>query len=123
MSGLETQSPPIQLDAITDDVDKTKSLPKEGFANAGLEMVKVIDTRPSIKVRGLLGENATQSKGHIRLPPGRGDRLCSLRGRRPSLATRQSIDFVIIAKNRDIRISPIGMEQMVPSNASQIPVP
>jgi hypothetical protein len=68
MSGFETQPPPIQLDAITDDVDKTESLPEEGFPNAGLEMVKVIDSCSSIKVRGLLGENATQSKGQVRLP-------------------------------------------------------
>jgi hypothetical protein len=122
MSGFEPQPPPIQLDAITDDVDKTESLPKEGFPNTGFEMVKVIDGSPSIKVRGLLGEDATQSKGQVWLPPGGGDRLCSLRRRRSSLAARQSIDFVVIAKNGDIRISPRGMEQMVPSNTSQIPI-
>jgi hypothetical protein len=122
MGGFKTQPTPIQLDAITDDVDETESLPEEGFPNAGFEMVKVIDSCSGIKVRGLLGEDATQSKGQIRLPSGGGDRLCALRGRRSSLATRQSIDFVIIAENRDIRISPRGMEQMVPSNASQIPI-
>jgi len=70
MSGFETQPPPAQLDAVTHDVDKTESLPEEGFANAGFKMVKVIDGRPSIKVRGLLGKDATQSKGQVWLTPG-----------------------------------------------------
>src|SRR4030043_1204328 len=122
MSGFKTQPPPVQLDAVADDIHETEPFPREGFANAGFEMVKVIDSCSSIKVRRLLGEHAAQSKGQVRLPPGGGDRLCSLRRRRSSLATRQSIDFVIIAKNCDIRISPRGMEQMVPSNTSQIPI-
>jgi len=88
VSGFETQPPPIQLDAIADDVDKTESLPEESFPNAGFEVVKVIDGGTGIKVRGLLGEEATQSKGQVRLPLGRGDRLRSLGRRRSRLATR-----------------------------------
>jgi hypothetical protein len=63
MSSFETQPSSVQLDAITDDVDETESFPEQGFANAGFEMVEVIDSCPRIKVRNLLREDTTQSKG------------------------------------------------------------
>jgi hypothetical protein len=63
MSCLETQPSTIQLDTVTDDVHKTEPFPEKGFTNTCLEMVEMIDRCPGIKVRSLLGEEVTQSKG------------------------------------------------------------
>jgi hypothetical protein len=62
MGRFEPQPPSIQLNAVTDNIDETESLPKQGLPNAGLEMVEVIDRRTGIKIGSLLGEDATQSK-------------------------------------------------------------
>jgi hypothetical protein len=125
MSCLEPQPPAIQFNAITDNVYKTESLPEKGITNTGFEVVEVIDGCPGIKIGSLLGlggENSTQSKGKIGLSSGRSDRLCSFRGGRSSLTTGQSIDFIVVAEDSDIRVSPRGVEEVISSNACQIPV-
>jgi hypothetical protein len=63
MSCFETQPSSVQLNAVTNDVHKTEPLPKKGLMNTLLEMVEMIDRCPGIKVRSLLGEEVTQSKG------------------------------------------------------------
>jgi hypothetical protein len=63
MSSFESQTSPVQLNTVADDIYETEPFPRQGFANAGLEMVKVINGRPGIKVRSLLGEDTTQQEG------------------------------------------------------------
>jgi hypothetical protein len=122
MSRFEPQPPSIQLNAVTDNIDETKSLPKQGLSNAGLEMVEVIDRRAGIKIRDLVGENSTQSKRGKGVSPRGRNGLCSLGCRRSSLSAGQPIDLVVIAEDGDIWISPRGMKEVVSSDTGQITI-
>jgi hypothetical protein len=65
MSRFETQSSSIELDAVTDDVNKTEPFPEKSLPNTCLEVVEVIDGRPSVKIGSLLCEDTTHSEGKI----------------------------------------------------------
>jgi hypothetical protein len=59
MGCFKPQPPSVELNAVTDDVHKTKPLPKKSLMNTLLEMVEVIDRCPGIKIGSLLGEEVT----------------------------------------------------------------
>src|SRR4030042_3190678 len=85
-------------------------------------MVEVIDGGSGIKIGSLLGEEATQSKRGIGFSARRGKGFCSLGCGRSGLSPCQPIDLVIITEDRDVSITPRGVEQMVSSNARQVAI-
>lgn len=70
MSSFESQATSVQFNTVADHIHETEPLPEESFSNAGLEMIDVIDGRPRVKIRRLLGEDPTQSKGQVGFPRG-----------------------------------------------------
>jgi len=122
MRGFESQSPPVQLNAVTDDVHKTEPFPEQRLSDTSLEMIDVINGSSGIKVRRLAGEDPTQSKRLMRFASGRGKGFSALGGGRPRLTAGQSVDLIIVTKNGDIGITPGSMKEMIASDARQVSI-
>ena len=123
MRSFESQSPSVQLNAVTDDIHKTEPFPEQRLSDTSLEMIEVINGGPGIKVRRLAGEDPTQSKRLMRFASGRSEGFSALGGRGSCLTAGQSIDLIIVTKNGDIGITSGSMKEMIATDARQVSIP